>query len=145
MSHTWIMVANSTNARIFEANDQSELKEIETLSHPDGRLHNRDLVTDKPGRTYESASPTRHSEEPRVMPKTLEFEHFADSLLKHLTLAHRNGKFDKLYISANPSFLGILRQKIGKNELAKAVAGEFNVDLTQLNAGEIRKHMPDFL
>jgi protein required for attachment to host cells len=141
MAHTWIVVANSTRARIFEAPNNNDLKEIEEMSHPEGRLRNHELVSDRPGRTYESASTTRHAVEPKTNPQSVEFEHFADSLVDHLKKAHQEGKFKKLYLSATPAFLGMLRPKISR-EVASTIAAEYNVDLTLMGAAEIRKHLP---
>lgn len=145
MSHIWVMVANSATARFFEAKSNKELKEVETMSHPESRLHNRDLVSDKPGRGFESAITMRHAKEPKTTPKTVEFENFAESLCHFLEEAHRGGKFSKLYIAANPSFLGILRQTIHKPEITQTIVAEYNIDMTQMHVDEIRKHLPYIL
>lgn len=141
MPQTWIVVANSTNARILEAANNNELKEVETLSHPEGRLRNTELVSDRPGRAFQSVGPTRHAEEPKSDPQKLEFDHFATTLAAHLKKAHHEGKYKKIYISASPAFLGLLRPKFSK-EVSDAIAEELNLDLTQVSVADIRKHLP---
>ncbi|MBA3603708.1 MAG: host attachment protein [Parachlamydiaceae bacterium] len=47
MSITWIVVANSATARVFELEKSGNIKEIETLVHAQSRLHGRDLTTDR--------------------------------------------------------------------------------------------------
>lgn len=142
MKHTWVVVANSTFARIFSAENNKDLKEVALLEHPESRLHGRDLVSDRPGRGYESANPSRHAMEPKHSPQKLEFQIFAKHISDHLEQARKEGRFDNLYIAANPSFLGILRQTISKTTAAKALAGEIDKDMTQLLPNEIRNHLP---
>ncbi|MES9844878.1 MAG: host attachment protein, partial [Candidatus Sedimenticola sp. 6PFRAG5] len=51
MSAAWIVVADTSRARIFSADKPaSSLVEIQTLAHPESRLHEGDLVSDKAGR-----------------------------------------------------------------------------------------------
>ncbi|MCW8855424.1 MAG: host attachment protein, partial [Gammaproteobacteria bacterium] len=51
MSTTWVVVADSSRARIFTAETStSALQEIETLAHPEGRLHEQALSSDLPGK-----------------------------------------------------------------------------------------------
>lgn len=142
--HIWVVVSNSTHARFFEADGNQQLREMEDMSHPKGRMRNQDLTTDSPGGQFSNAPLARHGEGPRIEAKTMEFEHFAETLTNFLTEAHRAGKFKKLYLAANPSFLGILRQHIN-TELAPTIAAEFNVDLTHMPPGDIRKHLPYIL
>ena len=50
MKPTWILVADSSRARIFSAETPSSaLIEINTLAHPQGRLHEQNLSSDLPG------------------------------------------------------------------------------------------------
>ncbi len=137
----WLMIANSSLARIFKIEKRQDLKEIKILEHPQSRLHNLDLVSDKPGRDFESVGAGRHSLETKVLPKEHEFEIFAKSLADYLESARNRGEFDTLYISAGPSLLGLLRQCLHPNTL-KIIEGEANKDLTQLKAQEIPPHLP---
>jgi len=141
MKHTWIVVANGTVARIFAAENNHELKELELMEHPEGRLHARDLVSDRPGRGFERANPGRHAMEPPTSPKRNEFNIFAKQICDHLNVAHNEGKFNNLYIVANPQFLGLLRQMIAPSLVSK-IAGEVGKDMTQMVAGDIRKLLP---
>ncbi|MCW8920233.1 MAG: host attachment protein, partial [Sedimenticola sp.] len=51
MNAAWVVVADTSRARIFSAeNAFSPLVEIQTLDHPEARLHPGDLVSDKSGR-----------------------------------------------------------------------------------------------
>ena len=44
----WVLVADNSRARIFSAEKPaSDLQEIRDLTHPEARLHEGDLVTDR--------------------------------------------------------------------------------------------------
>src|SRR5271170_8124938 len=107
---SWLIVANSSLARIFKLVTRQELKELKVIEHPESRLHNIDLVSDRPGRDLELGGTRRHALEPKVMPKRQEFIVFAKQLADYLENARNNGEFDTLYIAASPALLGLLRQ-----------------------------------
>lgn len=136
----WVVVANSTLARIFKAETIQHLKELETLIHPASRQHPRDLVSDKPGRTFESIqNGTRHAMEPKTNPQQIEFEEFAKFLSKHLDAACNDGLCTKIYLAANPLFLGLLRQHL-KPKTIQIIADQVDKDFTHMTPDEIPKH-----
>lgn len=136
----WIVVANSTLARIYKAETTHQLKELETLIHPGSRQQSRDIISDRPGRTFESThSGTRHAMEPKNNPQQLEFEEFAKILSKHLDSACSEGHYKKLYLAANPSFLGLLRKYLNPNT-THTIATQLDKDITQLTPKEISNH-----
>jgi protein required for attachment to host cells len=140
MANIWILTANSTLARIFEARNNNNLKEIAYLEHPASRLSAHELVSDRPGRTNESMMPTRHAYE-SPSPKKVEFALFAKELANHLQAAINTGKVKKIYVAASPHFLGLLRQEIS-SETAHLLAGEIPKDLTHITPEELRSHLP---
>ena len=55
MPATWVVVADQSAARIFEAaRATGALEEIASYAHAEGRAHARDLKTDQPGRAFDS-------------------------------------------------------------------------------------------
>ena len=69
MPGTWVVVADSSAARIFVAGSPtSALQEIESYAHAEGRAHERDFRTDEPGTSHDSAGYAKHGMEPRVKP-----------------------------------------------------------------------------
>jgi protein required for attachment to host cells len=140
---TWLIVANSSIARIYKIEKRHELKELKVLEHPESRLHNLDLVTDKPGRDFESAGVGKHALEPKVLPKRQEFAVFAKTLADFLENARNQGEFETLYVAASPSLLGLLRHSLHPNT-AKLIKGEVDKDMTQMKPQEIPAHLPFF-
>ncbi|MGZ3633465.1 MAG: host attachment protein [Parachlamydiaceae bacterium] len=138
MGSTWLVVANSSMARFFQVGKNGSLLEIETLIHPESRLHGKDLTSDRPGRAYESSSSTRHAIEPSTFPKEVEAEVFARAVAAHLYAAFSERRFNRLQIVAAPHFLGLLRQAIASN-IAQTIFNEINKDVTQFTVEEIKK------
>jgi protein required for attachment to host cells len=140
---TWVLVADNSRARIFSAEKPaSPLVEIQDLTHPEARLHEGDLVTDKGGR--DKGPDGGHgigSEQPH---KTDGADKFASSVCAHLDAARAAGNLHKLYVVAAPAFLGLLR-KHQSNALKQIIAEEVDKNLATQDPAAIRKHLPQFL
>lgn len=137
----WILVANSSNAKIYKAEKNQNLIELEVLTHLESRQKELDLVTTKPGRQFDSFGLGRHAYQQKTSPKEQEFEAFAKQISHHLDEERLKGKFGKLYLAANPSFLGLLRSCLS-SQTGALIAGEIDKDLTQVKPQEIRDHLP---
>lgn len=142
--NSWLLIANSSLARVFKIEKKRELKEIKVLDHPESRLHNLDIVSDKPGRDFESLGAGRHSFEAKTLPKRQEWLTFAKLIADYLEDAHNRGEFEELYVAAAPSLLGLLRQSLHPNT-AKLIKEEIDKDITQLKIQEIPSHLPFLL
>ncbi len=140
---SWLLTANSSFARIFKIGSRHQLTELKTLEHPESRLHNIDLVSDKPGRDFESGGTRRHALEPKNMPKKLEFVEFAKMIADELQQGHQQNTYDSLYIAASPSLLGLLRKELNAN-VTKLIKGEVDKDLAHMKTEEILQHLPFF-
>lgn len=141
---TWLIVANSSLARIFKVEKKQALVEVEVLEHPESRLKVSDLVSDRPGRDFESFGAARHALEPTTNPKQQEFANFAKDIALYLDKARLEGQFNRLYVAASPSFLGLLRQHI-PNSTLELVGGEVDKDMTHMKPTEIVSHLPFLL
>ena len=141
----WVLVANSSIARIFSAPAAlGGLNEIESYSHSASRALDQELNADRPGRTFDSMGSGRHAKEATVSPKEEEAVRFAEQLAARLDEARAKGDLDALMIVAAPRFLGLLRQKLDP-VTRDIVSLEIDQDLTRLAAKEIRKRLPERL
>lgn len=144
MKLTWILVADSTRARIFTADTPSSpLEEIEDFSHTEGRLHDREITSDLPGK-IKSAGAGGHTFEQPTDPKKHEADVFAHRVAQYLEDAHNANRFDQLLIVAGPSFLGLLRNHLPE-QIKKLVRFELDKEITMLSTAEIRQHLPQYL
>jgi len=141
----WVVAADSSRARFFHSpNRVGPLKEHETMVNSSARLHELDLVTDQPGRSFDSAGQGRHGMESPTSPKEEEILRFADEVVARLEQGRKDLHYDKLYILAPPAFLGHLRKKLS-DPLRALVAGEIDKAVATEKAEKIRLHLPDFL
>lgn len=139
---TWVVVADSCQAKIYHAVKPFKLEEIAFFEHPESRLHNQDLVTSKPGRTFQSGGVTRHAYETDVSPKQAEAIKFAIEIAHHLSSAESKGEFGRLYVIAEPSFLGLLRQHTNP-QTQKTIVAEIPKDLTHSDLAMIEHQLSE--
>ena len=144
MKSTFILVADNVRARIFTAETPSSpLQEIEALAHTEGRLHDREITSDFPGKIKGEGS-VGHAFEQPTDPKKHEADNFAHRIAQYLEEAHNANKFEQLLIIAEPSFLGLLRNQLTE-QIKKLVCFELDKNITTHSADDIRKHLPTFL
>ena len=145
MPSTWVVVADSSAARIFDAPlATGAISEIESFVHTEARLHERDLRTDQPGSTKDRAGYAKHGIEPRTSPKEHEATVFARMLAETIERARAKSQIERVLLVAPPEFLGHLRSALDANT-RKIVEGEFNFNVVRLAPDEIRKRLPERL
>jgi protein required for attachment to host cells len=137
---TWIIAANSTIARVFRL-DKLELIEMETLINPEGRLHDRELGSDKPGRGFDSVGSGRSAYTKSLSLKESEIEAFAKKLANYIEHARSSGQIDRVFIAANPAFLGSVRSSLSHNS-ESIVAHSIDKDITGMKPNEILGYFP---
>lgn len=142
---TWILIADGARARIV-VNDgpghgieREPEKEFEGVNAPD-----RDLVSDKPGRSFDRAGQGRHGMEPRSSPHEHEQRVFHHELALYLSDAAKRGAFDRLVVVAPPKALGNLRAEFSPAVQGKVTA-ELNKDLTHVPIHDLAAHLGSVL
>ena len=145
MAKTWVVVADSSTARILMAeNPATGLAEIDCLEHPEGRLHEQELTSDLPGRAFDSGGEGRHAMGSPVEPKKQEAIKFAKLVAEYLESGRTTGSFSKLYVIAPPAFLGQLRNHFSSS-LQRIVQGTIDKNLVTQDETAIRAQLPDYL
>ncbi|HKK07187.1 MAG: host attachment protein [Gammaproteobacteria bacterium] len=145
MSNTWVLVAESSRAKIFEvAHPGGALVELEDLAHPASRQHEQEITADLPGRAYDSQGGQRHKMEEPTSPKHQEAVVFSRELAERLAAAHGAGAFERLVLVAPPAFLGLVREQLSV-ELARCVTDEVAKNLVLHDTNDIRAHLPAHL
>jgi protein required for attachment to host cells len=142
MTTTWIIAADSSRARILQVTDRAQqLDEIDDLLNPEGRAHNRELISDahsRFGRHGGNGGPGSDREETSANEHATEL--FAKRVGEYLDKARTAHRYDRLHLVAPPRFLGQLRKELGK-EVQKLVAEELPKDLSWLGARDIQAHL----
>ena len=138
---TWIAVADSSRGRIFGQDDQAgPLVELYDLIHSGARLHDSELVTDRPGSDHGAPGQGRHIINARTDAKDHEADVFALEIVERLDKGRTANQFQELVLIAAPGFLGRLRARLG-DELKKRVIGEIAKDLVAHSPDEVRESL----
>ena len=140
-----IVVADSARARIFTLSEAGgKLQEIADLSHPESRLHDTELSSDLPGRTFDSHGQGRHAMEQATDPKEREAHAFAVEIARYVERSQRDGSFDSLVLVAPPKFLGRLRPELSK-AAREALIGELDKNLVEADGKTLERHLSALL
>jgi protein required for attachment to host cells len=145
-----IVVADQAEARFYDTESADpHLRASGHLSNPDARLHERDLVSDRPGRVFDRATPpggrrgavSHHATGGERTAHRRTAEGFARRIALELQSALREGQFDRVVLMANPRFLGMLRQELPE-QLERCVVAQVPKDLVHQGEHEVSAHLP---
>lgn len=132
---TWVVLANSSRARLFELDPDAEhLHEVSDFVHPEGRQKQAELGDEQGGHTQRSLSDGGSGGsafQARTDARHKERERFARILAEFLDKALAERRFESLVLIASNPFLGELRAHL-KDSTDRAVAAILPRDLTGL-------------
>lgn len=137
---TWILIANSSQARLFKS--EKPYHQIELLmefAHPESRLKVSNLVSDGYGRVLNRGRGTRASsyEEP-TNPKQVEAIRFAQELAQELNLGRAKNQYHNLILVIPAQFRGLLN-KYCSNNVINLVEHAIDKDYTKFKQHELVK------
>lgn len=142
-NHIWVVAADAGRARFFRAAESDgHLKELDDMLDPDSRSTAAELQSDRLGHVRNSRG--SHSLEQRPSLHEAEALAFARRVGHRLVEARRRGDFQRLYLAADPKFLGLLRAELDA-PTRRLVAGEIDKDVSRESADAIRQRLPGIL
>lgn len=137
----WALVADRSAARIFAADwpDLGQFRELESLIHPQGSLHGRDMHPDRFGQSH---APDGHgfTDQPQTDIRHFTAGVFAVQVVKRLEKGRNNDEFGRLVMIAPPLMLGELRGRLTV-PLQKQVELELPKELVQASTNDIREQV----
>ncbi|MEN3292218.1 MAG: hypothetical protein V7642_1471 [Burkholderiales bacterium] len=138
MERTWIVAADSSRARIFEAEGAgNNFHEIQDFVNEAGRERHQDLRTDAKGRFYGKGERDQaHTAEPDIDAPVHETELFAKKVCEYLDKARVENKYDELFVVAFSKFLGLMRDSLSK-ETQKIIKREMTKDISSYDEKDI--------
>ena len=139
MQPNWVLVASRAQARIFEKLDGKYLL-VEEIPHEDGRLRNRDVDTDRSGRSFASAGSGGNAMGSSESPHDHLAGGFARELARRLANARANNQFDGLTVAAEPRFLGMIKGALD-DVTARRVKRYVAKDLQNISAADIGSYL----
>jgi protein required for attachment to host cells len=143
---TYILVADGARARLYLNDGVGKgLQPVSGATHKaDLHHHDRDILTDKPGRAFSSVSSGRSAMEPPTDWHRFEKHKFAREMARVLDAAAANRAFDRLILIAPPATLGDLRTELSE-ATRKMVTAELPKDLTRHAEQELPQHLASVL
>jgi protein required for attachment to host cells len=113
---------------------------VAVLRNPDAGRHERDLVSDRPGRVINGASRGHQAYEPKVSAK----EHSMQVWLKQIGPSIRelidSRQGNGVVLVAAPRMLASLRKSLPAS-IRQRVAGEMPLDLTKSSVASLKKRL----
>lgn len=139
MKTTWVLIANASTARCFEQEADGGLTGLESFSHPESRMRGSALGSDRPGHIEHLGRGPKSgsSYQPRVDPKSLEHEKFAQELAAYLNAAVAAHRCERVFVIASNPFLGQLKSHLNA-QTAQRLAGGVAADLTSYDGKELQ-------
>jgi len=136
-ARTYIVAGDSAEARIFLTQRRfGPWTEVATLSNPDARMRERDRITDRPGRAFDSFGKGRHAMTQEESARQHDIRLFAHDVGGYLNKALTAGDFSHLILIAEPTFLGFLRRELSPAS-SKSILGDFPINPTDYDVAKL--------
>lgn len=138
---TWVLLIDAGEARVLRkpdpAPEMANLPLETVLDRTSDVRPLREIMSDKPGRSFSSHGHGQSAMEYSSDPVRDETRAFARDILTELDARLKTGDFARLLVYAPPRMLGLLRE-VMPDGLAGAVAGEHAKDLLKLPELDLR-------
>jgi protein required for attachment to host cells len=142
---TWIVIADGAHAKVLEHSfDTTRLEPVEGMTLVADLPPTSDLVTDRPGRNFESVGPTRHAETGRSDPHRELKRGLARKIAAMLAESLVEKRYEHLVLVAPPTALGDMRDALAAPVRARVIA-ELAKDLVKTPQRELPQHLGDVL
>jgi protein required for attachment to host cells len=142
---TWIVIADGAHARVLEHSDDSpKLEAVEGMAFDVDLPPTREILSDRPGRTFDSKGSARHAKAGRSDPHRELKRGLAKKLAGALEESLAKKRYEHLVLVAPPATLGDLREALTKGVLVR-VAAEVAQDLVKTPKSQLLRHLRDVL
>ena len=145
MSNILVIAADNTCARVFRAtSSKGSLEEEIVLTHPENRLQDKDMTSDRSGYSFSSSGYGRRSLSKSEDPKEHEIKLFVNEINEYLHSLEKKNDLNQLILIAAPKLLGLLKKHLSSS-IQEHITYELNKNIAKMNADEIRMYLPKYL
>ena len=141
MKKMWIVVADERRAMLYLSGALREPFALLQTIENDGDAPDRELETDRPGRTFSSSTGQRHAVGGERSTRRTRQEGFARRIAEEIEQARKAGRFDRLVLMCGARMLGLLRDALTAPS-RELVLVEVSKDMAQHDEPAIRAHVP---
>jgi protein required for attachment to host cells len=137
------VVADGGHARFVRPAEDNALHTVVSVDSTTVHKRDQDLVSDRPGRSFESGSSTRHAYTPRHDPHALAKDRFVHAVAEQLNEESAADGFDELVLVAPPHVLSELTGALDAPCRAKLL-GSLAKDLVKTPDHELWPHLKEW-
>ncbi|AOP33154.1 host cell attachment protein [Leptospira tipperaryensis] len=116
MKNKWVVVANRSEAKIYEyKGSRNGLELLESIENPKGRMKNSELILQAsgPGKSAKAQRVAFDTESVQE-PKRRVAETFASQISDRISQGRKSNRFLSLVLVSEPRFLGMLMDKLDR-------------------------------
>jgi protein required for attachment to host cells len=118
---------------------------VEQMQHPEGRMKNSELDSDRPGQAFSRVGQGGgHPMVPVERSHERAAADFAREVAEQLRKHRNDNRFDELLLVAEPGFLGMLQSALD-NVTAASVTSTVKKDLAHVKVRDLGPHLDDVL
>lgn len=137
----WYVVANRTEAVIYQDGSDHQFRFVQRLSNVEGKETESQLASDKPGKGSSSAgNGTIHHALGRNNKHETAAKKFAGQIVHALEVGKKESRYTDLVLVAEPHFLGLLRQSLPR-AVQSVVSHEVGREYRQGSDAELRSQI----
>ena len=137
---TCIVACSGTTAKLWLSTSRfGEWRALVEMQHPESATRERDLVSDRPGRSFDSFGSGRHAMSQSQTAREQELMRFAEQVADYVNKGIANGDFQSLVLLAAPGFLGHLRNELS-SAATNATVLTASKNITSLDVNQIREY-----
>lgn len=141
---TWILVADSVEAKIFSSKDLhfvNELAFVKEFKHDVGRRKDSDLVSDRPGHYQAGGAHGSYGEKHEA--REIEVDDFAAELAQILKAAWELHEYNSLVIVAPAHFYGYIQQHLDEHVVRESKMQHVIKDYTKYTTLDLAQSLKE--
>lgn len=131
----WIVNCNTSTCRIFAYQKPDQITLVKEIDHPENKLKNSELTSDKPGR-YQAGSSAHGAYSPDTDPKQVKIMEFLREVARELDYGRNQQAYHNLIIIASPQTSGLLTLQLNKH-VNDLISNHIHKDMIHLTDREL--------
>ncbi len=135
---TMIVTLDSAGARFITRLDGT-YQLVDSLEHPEGRLHDSELNSDRPGRMPDRKGGS-HTMDPEQSAHARKVADFVRRVCARLNKGRLEHEFNALLVAADPHLLGLVRTTLDK-QTSGLITASLSKDLQRVPLNELGRHL----
>lgn len=138
----WIVTANTNSCRIYEHHDNA-LNLLKEINHPENKLKDSEIGSDKPGRYNSSHSMSRGVYAPHTEIGDIQDSDFAREIAVELNEARNKNAYKELIIIMPAQIEGLFLKHLNKN-VKDLITLTLQKNIMHLSEKELSAYLDDY-